>query len=150
MKDTIQSFMTPSVHTIGVNRTLAEAHKLMNDHNIRHLPVMEGGRLSGLLSMRDLHLIETLRDVDPKQVTVEEAMSQEVFAVSPDEPLAAVAGMMARRKYGSAVVTQGGAVLGIFTTTDACRVLDELLSAKPARRPARKTATRPSARKRAR
>ena len=136
MNDTVQDFMTRAVHTIGAKSPLAEAHRVMNEHAIRHLPVLEGGRLAGLLSQRDLHLLETLKDVDPQEVLVEEAMSQNAYTVPPDASLADVAREMALHKYGSALILQGTQVLGIFTTTDALRALDTVLrrASKPASR----------------
>jgi len=123
MREVIQNFMSAPVHTIGVQETLAEAHELMNRFAIRHLPVLEGGKLVGMLSQRDLHLIETLKDVDPEIVTVEEAMNQDVLAVAPDASLEQVARQMAEHRYGSAVIVHERHVLGIFTSTDALRVL---------------------------
>lgn len=147
MNDAIENFMTRSVHTIGTKSPLAEAHRMMNDHAIRHLPVLEGGRLVGMLSQRDLHLIETLKDVDPKEVLVEEAMTQDAYTVTPETELPLVAREMALHKYGSAVVLRGAQVLGIFTTTDALRALDTILSApKQAPAVARK-ASKPASRK---
>lgn len=142
MNDVIETFMTRSVHTIGTKAPLTEAHRLMNDHGIRHLPVLEGGRLVGLLSQRDLHLIETLKDVVPKEVTVEEAMSQDAYTVAPEASLAEVAREMAKHKYGSAVILRGSEVLGIFTTTDALRALDTVLSAPAVARKVAKPAPR--------
>jgi acetoin utilization protein AcuB len=149
MNDAIENFMTRSVHTIGTKSPLAEAHRMMNDHAIRHLPVLEGGRLVGMLSQRDLHLIETLKDVDPKEVLVEEAMSQDAYTATPETPLAAVAREMGLHKYGSAVVIRSAQVLGIFTTTDALRALDMILSAprKAVARKASKSAPRKTAAK---
>ena len=121
--DRISHFMTRSPHTIGVDRTLAQAHRVMREHRIRHLPVMAGGKLIGIVSERDLHLLETLKDTDPLQATVEEAMSTDVFAVHPNARLTAVAAKMAERKIGSAVVVDKGEVLGIFTALDGLRVL---------------------------
>ncbi|WP_246357431.1 CBS domain-containing protein [Pyxidicoccus fallax] len=148
--DTIERFMTRSVHTIGLKSPLVEAHRVMNEHGIRHLPVLEGGRLAGLVSQRDLHLIETLRDVDPKEVSVEEAMSQDCYTVEAGTPLAEVAREMGRHKYGSAVIVEGSRVLGIFTTTDALLALDAVLS-RPAvsepKGPAKKAAPRKAASK---
>jgi acetoin utilization protein AcuB len=140
--DIIESFMTRAVHTIGLKSPLVEAHRVMNEHAIRHLPVLEGGRLVGLVSQRDLHLIETLKDVDPREVTVEEAMSQDCYTVEAGTPLSEVARQMGQHKYGSAVVVQGSQVLGIFTTTDALRALDAVLSRPAAPAPARKAASR--------
>src|SRR5688500_11904580 len=101
---TISTHMTRSPHTIGVSQSLSTAHLLMTKHRIRHLPVLDGGSLVGLVSLRDLHFIETLRDVDPDVVTVEEAMTAEPYAVGTNASLSTVVAMMAKHKYGSAVV----------------------------------------------
>jgi acetoin utilization protein AcuB len=124
---TIQKYMTTSPHSIGVEQTLAEAHKRLREFSIRHLPVLRGGKLVGMVTERDLHLVETLRDVDAANMEIEQAMSENVYAVPPDTALDEVVDEMARQKYGSAVIMQNGKVVGIFTTVDACRALGELL-----------------------
>jgi acetoin utilization protein AcuB len=126
-KPTIRDYMTPSPHTIGPDQTLAVAHKMMREHGIRHLPVLRAGRLLGLVSDRDLRLIETLKDVDPGQVQVEEAMATEPYAITPDTSLEHVALEMAEHKYGSALVVEHDRVVGVFTTVDALRALQDLL-----------------------
>ncbi|HEX8823151.1 MAG TPA: CBS domain-containing protein [Archangium sp.] len=132
MPHTIDEFMTRTVHTIGTKSPLSEAHRIMNEHAIRHLPVLEGGRLVGVVSMRDLHLIETLKGVDPQEVTVDEAMSQDAYTVPPGTALLEVARTMAMHKYGSAVVARDGRVDGIFTTIDALKALEALLASPQA------------------
>ena len=126
----IDKYMTPGPHSIGQEQSLAQAHRLMRDHHIRHLPVLHGGKLAGVLSDRDLHLIETLRDVDPDKVTVEEAMSPTVYTVSPRAPLDEVVKEMAHHKYGCAVIEDNGKVVGVFTTVDAMRAFAELLETR--------------------
>jgi acetoin utilization protein AcuB len=138
MPHVVDDFMTRSVHTIGTQSPLADAHRLMNEHAIRHLPVLEGGRLVGVVSMRDLHLIETLKGVDPKEVVVEEAMSQDAYTVPPGTSLLEVARTMALHKYGSVVVARDARVEGIFTTVDAMKALESLLSSPEAATPAPK------------
>ena len=123
MTETIRDVMTESPHTIGKAQTLDKASHVMREQGIRHLPVLDGGELLGILSNRDVYLIETLQDVDPERVTVEEAMSAEPYAVAPDAPLRDVVAEMAEHKYGAAVVMEGRKVIGIFTTIDALRVL---------------------------
>jgi acetoin utilization protein AcuB len=130
---TVERFMTAHPVCIASDRTLAEAHRTMRERGIRHLPVVDGGRLVGLVSQRDLYLVETLQGVSPDQERVEEAMTAEPFTVAPDAPLEYVAAVMAEHKYGSAVVVHGGAVVGLFTTVDALRALASLLGR--ARRP---------------
>ncbi len=127
---TIQKFMTSSPHSIGVEQTVAKAHAVMQELKIRHLPVLHGGKLVGLITERDARLVESLKDVDAKTITVEDAMSQSVYSVSPDALLDEVAREMALHKYGSAVVMQNQKVVGIFTTVDVCNALAELLSSR--------------------
>jgi acetoin utilization protein AcuB len=129
----VRKYMTTSPHSIGRTQTLATAHEMMREHAFRHLPVLEGGKLVGVLTLRDLHVVETLRDVDPKKVTVEEAMTTDVYAVSPDAPLDEVAAEMAEHKYGSTIVMQNGNVVGVFTTVDACKALHDLLHGRLAK-----------------
>jgi acetoin utilization protein AcuB len=126
----VQKYMTTSPHSIGGEQTLATAARMMHEHHIRHLPVLSGGKLRGLLTDRDLKLVETFRDVDPTKLTVDEAMTEQPYAVSPETPLDEVVSTMAGGKFGSAIVVQNGRVVGIFTTVDACLALSELLKTR--------------------
>ena len=137
-KTTVGDFMTSGAHSIGQEQTMNEAHKLMRDNRIRHLPVLHGGKLVGMVTERDLHLVESLKEVDASSVNVEEAMSQEVYTVTADALLSDVAATMHKKKLGSAIVLDGkkGKVIGVFTTTDALRALATLLM------PAKKTPVR--------
>jgi acetoin utilization protein AcuB len=129
---TIRKYMTATPHSVRPDMPLAEADKLMHELDIRHLPVLQGGRLVGLVSQRDVRLIETLKDVDPKVVSVEEAMSQDIYEIAPDTHLEDAAAHMAAHKYGSAIVVEGGKVVGIFTTVDALRALVDILHTRQA------------------
>ena len=128
-KRPIREYMTKDPCSIGVEQTLTQAHELMRARRIRHLPVLAAGKLVGVISQRDLSLIEALSDVDPATVPVDDAMS-EPYTVTADESLAAVATVMADKKYGSAVVMADDRLVGLFTTTDALRALSELLRAE--------------------
>jgi acetoin utilization protein AcuB len=115
--------MTPSPLTIGRDQTLAVAHELMHAHGIRHLPVLDGGVLVGIVSDRDLHLVESLPNTDPKSTLVEDAMTPDPYIVNADARLRDVARQMVDHKYGCAIVVERGHVAGIFTTIDALRLL---------------------------
>ena len=123
---TVRDYMTPHPFTIGLQQTMERAHEMMREHRLRHLPVLDGGELVGIVTERDLHLIETLKDTNPREVTVEEAMTPEPWTVTPDTPIAQVAAEMAAQRYGAAIVVDDyGRVQGIFTTVDALRALVE-------------------------
>ncbi len=127
---TIQRYMSTSPYTIGAEQSLRTADNLMREQGIRHLPVLHGNRLVGVISNRDVAIIMSLDGVDPDKITVEDAMTQDVISVSPDAPLDEVAAMMAERKAGSVVVEQNHKVVGIFTTVDGMTALVEVLRAR--------------------
>lgn len=121
----ISEFMTPSPYTIGAEQPLTRAHAIMREHSIRHLPVLHGGHPVGMVTQRDLNLVETISDGDPSSLTIEDAMTTDLFVTSPETSLSDVAAVMFERKLGSAVIAEGTRVLGVFTTVDALRVLAE-------------------------
>ena len=123
----IRRFMTLSPHSITSRHTLAEAHQTMRERGVRHLPVVDDGKVIGVVSQRDLYLLETLRGVDAARELVEEAMSSEPFVVEPDAALEEVAEAMASHRHGSALVVDKAVIVGIFTTTDALRALAAVL-----------------------
>jgi len=127
---TIQKYMTTTPQTLGGEQNLLKAKSLMSDLNIRHLPVLHGGQLVGIVSDRDLKLVESFKDVDPAQVTLKEIMISDPYTVSPDASLEEVANTMAEFKYGAAVVVQNQQVVGIFTAIDALKALAELLETR--------------------
>lgn len=121
----IAEYMTPIPHTVGSEQTITFAQSLMQKYDIRHLPVLHGGELYGVVSDRDLGMIAGLNEVNPDVTTVEEAMTQEAYTVSKDTPLFAVLEEMLEHKYGSAIVVEGVKIVGIFTTHDSLKLLVE-------------------------
>jgi len=128
MKDApISDFMTASPHTVGAEQTISFALDLMGEHGFRHLPVLHGGELVGVVSDRDLGLIAGLDDIDPAETKVEEAITQVPYRTTGDAKLSAVLAEMEANKYGSALVVDGNHVTGIFTTHDAVSLLAKAL-----------------------
>jgi acetoin utilization protein AcuB len=118
----IAEYMTPLPHTVGSEQTITFAQKLMQKYDIRHLPVLHGGELYGIVSDRDLGMVAGLNEVNPDVTT---AMTQEAYTVSKDTPLFAVLEEMLEHKYGSAIVVEGVKIVGIFTTHDSLKLLVE-------------------------
>jgi len=125
----VGDWMTTQPHTIGDDQTLAEARERMHQWNVRHLPVLHGGHLVGVVSDRDIALVESVPGVDFAGVKVEEAMTEDPWTVHADETLAVVAATMAERRIGTAIIVatqEEDRVVGVFTTTDALRALATL------------------------
>ncbi|MEZ4429280.1 MAG: CBS domain-containing protein [Nannocystaceae bacterium] len=128
----IDQFMTAPVHTIGAEQTLAEASRRMREHGCRHLPVLVGGAVRGILSDRDIDLVAGLPGVDASAIAVEEAMVPDPYAVAPGTPLVEVLDEMARHKYGTALVVKNKHAVGIFTAVDAIAAFRDHLAAHSA------------------
>jgi CBS domain-containing protein len=115
--------MTPNPVTIPSDLSLADAARRMYEHGIRHLPVMEGSNVVGIVSERDLALVRGIPGVNEDTVQVTEAMISNPYVVRPDTPLEDAVAIMHERKIGGAVVMQGPEVRGIFSVIDALAVL---------------------------
>ncbi len=123
----IESFMSRKPRCIDAAAPLAEAWRLMSHHGVRHLPVLLDGRVTGLLSQRDLLRMEAQVNVDRSRDPVSDAMTLAPYLVGPTDDVEAVVTEMANRKLGSAVVVESEGVVGIFTTTDALQAFAALL-----------------------
>jgi CBS domain-containing protein len=124
---TISDFMTVSPHCIDPHEPLEAASKRMRQYRIRHLPVRSGGKVVGLLTERDLELIERLKGTEMHRTPVGEVMVADPYCVGPSTPVHEAAKEMARRKLGSVlVVDESDQILGVFTETDALRALAEV------------------------
>jgi len=125
----LEAVMTPLPQVVTTDDSLARARELMDEHAIHHLPVVEEGRLRGMVREHDLAFLEKRPGVEPAQTKVTEAMTADVYAVAPDCPLGEVFGTMADHRYDAVVVVDRGEVSGIVTTVDAMHVLARLLGA---------------------
>ena len=120
----IRDIMSRNVFTLSEQAPLEEAAWGLTANAVSGAPVRDRrGHLVGVLSKSDL--------VDPDRVsgdapTVGDAMTEQPYAVGPDEHLDSVARTMAEHKYGCAVVLYRGKLLGVFTTVDALRALADL------------------------
>jgi CBS domain-containing protein len=129
VKLSVADVMRPAPIALPPTAPLTAAHQAMRAARARHLVVMDGERLAGVVSLDDLHLLESLDDVDRRKVPVEDALV-EAYVVSAEQPLAEVgAGMLGRNADVAVVVGDDGHVLGLFTTHEALVALVTLVSA---------------------
>jgi CBS domain-containing protein len=127
----IESVMTSSVLSVEIDAPVRVAEDIMTDHEVRHLPVTDSGMLVGVLSDRDIAFMANAGATDLlDSLRVRDVCSLDVYSVECDEPLDRVLSEMADRHIGSAIVTDGGRIAGVFTATDACRCFADFLRSR--------------------
>lgn len=125
---TVDEFTTPEPVTATEEMTIDDLRRLMEAHGIRHLPVVRGERVVGVISDRDVRLVAGLTSDEKRLVRASDIMATEPLVVSATMRLDEVAYAMSERKVGSAIVTEpDGKLLGIFTATDALNALIEIV-----------------------
>jgi CBS domain-containing protein len=125
-----QEMMHPDVITASPDMSLAQAQRLMQEHRIRHLPVVSGLRLVGLVTDRDL------RNASPSQVTtltpgevaaqmqttpIETCMTRDVVTMRPEDDMAEGAKRLLAGPFGCLPVVEGERLVGIVTDIDLLR-----------------------------
>lgn len=115
---TIADVMTKGPLIIDAQQSPAEARNRMEALQMRHLPVIAGARLVGILNREDV-----MRS--PDAGTVADVMAHDPYTVAPDAPVELVAREMLERHIDAAVVVDRGRIVGIFTAMDALRSLAE-------------------------
>ncbi len=125
----IKRYMTPFPYSIAAKQRLDEARSMMDEHDIRHLPVTLDGALFGLLYRAELRVADQLKG--ERAVTVGEVCTRDPLIIELNTPMAEVAETMVERRVSATMVTRAGKLVGILTSTDVCRLLAELLLGPP-------------------
>jgi CBS domain-containing membrane protein len=126
----VRDIMTRDVATLDWNDELGLADDIMKLGRIRHLPVVDEGRLVGIMSQRDLFKAslasamgfgEKAKRAFMKTVTVKEVMVDEVITISPETSIEEAAKVILEKKIGCLPVTEEGNLVGLITETDILR-----------------------------
>ena len=131
----VGDIMSVSPVTITPSTSVHEAQTLMQQRKIRHLPVLQDGRLVGMLSDRDIRLVLpspatslTVWEIRHllEKLTVGEVMTYFVMTTAPDCPVTEAVGRMLGHKVGALPVVEDHQVVGILTRTDILRAFRRL------------------------
>lgn len=115
--------MTKNPYTIPPTETMARACGMMWAHQVRHLPVVENGRVRGMVCEHDLRMARLLRELDPGNVVVESVMDTCPGTVQKDAFLTDVVRRMQLNHWDAVLVLRDDELVGVFTVTDALREL---------------------------
>jgi acetoin utilization protein AcuB len=126
--------MTRDVITVEPEASAAQAWGLCRERNIRHLPVVEAGRLVGIVSDRDLRDLSPPRDTPDQEntlgwVRIRDVMSAEVVTAHPLDTIEHAASVIYEHRFNCLPVVADGGLVGIITSSDLVRTLVELIGA---------------------
>ena len=124
----VEEFTTPNPVTATEDATVEQMNDLMNKNGIRHLPILRGRRVVGIVSDRDLRVALGLDAKEKEMIRAVDIMKNDPVTVNSLEPIRKVAFEMSKSKIGSVLVNDDkDHFLGIFTVTDALNALIEIL-----------------------
>ena len=134
----VSSIMTKNVIKLNLSDDLTKAESLFKKHHIRHIPVVNGNVIVGMLSYTDLLRISFADAIDEDEevvdvtvynmFSVEQVMARNLVKVSPDDTIKKVAEILASKEFHALPVVQGDLLVGIVTTTDLIKYLLEQYS----------------------
>ena len=132
----ISDIMTTDVVTLTTNDDLVTAEETFKKNRIRHIPIVSGDNILGMLSYTDLMRISFADAIDDDEYEVdtmvynmfriEQVMVRDVVSVPPTATVREVAQFLAQKEFHALPVVDNGKLVGIVTTTDLIRFLIEL------------------------
>jgi len=122
MGTTIKEVMTRDVRACEPNATVADAAKVMAQEDVGPVPIVEDGRLVGIVTDRDIVVRVVAEGRDPNATRVREIASTELVTVSPDDDLDEALNLLAQRQVRRLPVVEGDRLVGIVAQADVARL----------------------------
>ncbi len=135
MQKTIRDIMTPEVTTLGRNDSLQLVKDIMTLGRVRHFPVVDDGKVVGVVSQRDLYrasLGSVMKYGEKAQraflegIAVKEVMSDPPITIAPHASVQEAARLMMEKKIGCLLVLEGSKLVGIVTESDMLKLVAEM------------------------
>jgi len=128
-KFTLREYMTKTPFFVRADSQLREVQALFEKYSFRHVPVLMESEVVGIISERDVYLASSLAGNDETvyQLTAADICSPDPYSVDVETLFSEVVKTMGEEKLGAAIVTENGALVGIVTTTDVCRICAMLM-----------------------
>jgi acetoin utilization protein AcuB len=125
----VRDFMSSPAHVISPKQSMHDAMELMNQHHIRHLPVVDQGNLVGFVTDRDLRRAApsplSRGSGDPREILektpIEKVMVRSPATTTPEKPLKEAVQLMHDKKYGAIPVLEGKKLVGVLSQIDVLR-----------------------------
>jgi len=121
MAKKISDLMTPNPCAIEADKPVAHAAKMMKEENVGLAPVVDGDRLVGTLTDRDIVTRVVAEGKDPQTVPVREVASTDVVTIDPQQDLDEALRLMASNQVRRLLVEEDGRLVGVVAQADIAR-----------------------------
>jgi CBS domain-containing protein len=118
MAQSVRDVMTPGVRSVSPSQSLAEAAEVMKSEDVGSVPVVEEGRLAGIVTDRDIVIRAVADRRDPQTVEVDEVASRDLVTVEPEQDLDEALALMARHQVRRLPVVERGQLVGMLAQAD--------------------------------
>jgi CBS domain-containing protein len=121
----IREVMTSDPRAIDADAPVVEAAKIMRDEDVGSAPIVDGDRLVGTLTDRDIAIRVVAEGRDPQTTTVREVASTDLVTVDPQQGLDEALRLMAAKQVRRLPVVEDGRLVGIVAQADVAREADD-------------------------
>jgi CBS domain-containing protein len=129
----VSKIMSSDIISVNITQNLREVDAAINGQHIRHVPVVSGDKVIGMLSKTDLQKISFVNTIDGDKLTtamydslsIDQVMTKDVVTVEKDDTILDVATILSKNEFHALPVTEAGKLVGIVTTTDLVKYLIE-------------------------
>jgi CBS domain-containing protein len=118
MAQSVREVMTKDPVTIQLTAPVVEAARLMRQHDVGDVIVMDGGQVCGIVTDRDIVVRAIADGKDPSATTLDEVCTRELVTLSPDDSVGDAVRLMSERAIRRLPVVEGGTPVGIVTIGD--------------------------------
>lgn len=126
MGQSIRDLMTPNPSSIDADKSVADAAKLMRDEDVGLAPIVEGDKLVGTVTDRDIAVRVVAEGKDPEGTTVREIASTNLVTIDPQQELDEALRLMAEHQVRRLpVVEEDGRLVGVVAQADVARAGDD-------------------------
>lgn len=127
----VSKIMSTDILSVNITQSLKDVDAVIKDQHIRHVPVVSGEKVIGMLSKTDLQKISFVNTFDGEGLTtamydnlsIEQVMTKDVKTVQKDDTILDVATILSKNEFHALPVTEGEKLVGIVTTTDLVKFL---------------------------
>ena len=129
----VSKIMSTDIASVNITQSIKDVSEIISTRNVRHVPVVSGDEVIGMMSKTDLQKISFVNNMETDNVSttmyevlsIEQVMTKDLMTVQSSDTIHQVANILSENEFHALPVVEGGKLVGIVTTTDLIKYLVE-------------------------